>query len=143
LSIDTRLEPSSPVIQGDERMIRQIVLNLFSNSIKFSDPGGLISVGTKIESDGETSLSIADTGRGISQDDIPKTLEPFGQVANTYTRDHGGAGLGLSLSKKFTEMHGASFEVESEIGVGTTIVIRFLPERSVSATDDDAAPVAT
>ncbi|MBC8158149.1 MAG: PAS domain S-box protein [Alphaproteobacteria bacterium] len=133
LHIDTNLDPTLPAIRGDERAIKQIVLNLLSNCTKFTAEGGAITFSSEIDPDGGVSLIVTDTGIGIAHADIPKVLEPFGQVGSPHTRGYEGTGLGLPLAKRLTEMHDAIFELESEPGVGTTVRLRFPPERIIRA----------
>ncbi|MBT7760020.1 MAG: PAS domain S-box protein [Rhodospirillaceae bacterium] len=125
IGIETILDPAVPQIRGDERAIKQIALNILSNSAKFTGSGGTITVSSEINRDGRVSLIIADTGIGIAPSDIPKVLEPFGQAGNVRARRQEGTGLGLSISKRLTELQGAEFELESEVGVGTTVRIHF------------------
>jgi len=128
LALEIDLDASSPTIQGDERALRQIVLNLLSNAIKFTPDGGRITVSSVVESGGAVVVTVADTGIGIASADISKVLDPFGQVTAVDTREHKGTGLGLSLSKELTELHGAAFDFESEIGAGTVVRLKFPPE---------------
>jgi len=113
---------------GDERKIKQILLNLLSNAVKFTPEGGRIQVKA---THGEESaiISVADTGSGIARNDQEAIFEAFRQVGSDYTRKREGTGLGLSLTKRFVEMHGGKIWVESEIGKGATFTFT-LPERS-------------
>jgi len=131
IKIDTDFDPRSPVILGDERAIKQIMLNLLSNCTKFTDEGGAITISSKIEIDGRVLVTVADNGIGIAAADITKALEPFGQISNPRTRKHEGTGLGLPFSKKLTELHDAAFELESRVGFGTTVKLRFPQERRI------------
>jgi PAS domain S-box-containing protein len=125
-----------PDIRGDERKLRQALLNLVSNGIKFTPPEGQVRVSVEMAG---TSLRIevADTGIGIAETDIPKALSPFGQIDSALSRRHPGTGLGLPLTKRLIEAHGAGFSFESEIGAGTTVTIAFPAERLVRS---DGAP---
>lgn len=98
--------------------------------MKFTQAGGQISVAAQIEADGGLLLSVSDNGIGIAPDDIPTALEPFGQVGSIYTRDQPGAGLGLPLCKALIERHEGSLFIQSELGRGTVINVRF-PKRRV------------
>jgi len=115
-------EEGLSLVQADPVRLRQILLNLLSNAIKFTPPGGKISVNAGQESD-LIRIDVSDTGIGMSVEDIPKAMEPFGQVANTLTRQYQGTGLGLPLAKSLVELHGGRFEIASAPGVGTTISI--------------------
>ncbi len=125
LALEVNLDPSSPNVLGDERALRQIVLNLLSNGVKFTPSGGRIAISSVAEGDGSVVVTVADTGVGIAPTDIAKALDPFGQIAPVDTREHKGTGLGLSLSKELTELHGATFDFQSEVGIGTTVRLNF------------------
>ncbi len=114
---------------ADERMIKQILLNLLSNAIKFTLEGGSVEVSAAFAEDGGLELVVTDTGIGIAEEDIDKAMEPFRQVDSSLTRPHEGTGLGLPLVKSLAVLHGATLELESELGVGTRAVVRFGPER--------------
>ena len=119
-----------PGLKADQRRIRQVILNLVSNAVKFTPAGGTVSVRTA-ERDGELSLEVRDTGIGMSQADLPKALERFGQVDNRLARKYQGTGLGLPLAKQLVEIHDGTFDIRSEPGLGTTVTITFPRERSV------------
>lgn len=126
------IEGNLPMLYGDHRRIRQVLLNLLSNTIKFTHSGG--SVGAVARYDDERILlSVADTSIGIAPDDIPKALERFTQVESTLNRSYEGTGLGLPLSKRLIELYGGTLSVESELGVGTTVVMAFPANRTVLA----------
>jgi|TARA_Y100000294_G_scaffold177384_1_gene202617 PAS domain S-box-containing protein len=124
---------SIPFIRADERHIKQILINLLSNAVKFTPAGGRVSVDVVDKGDGGITIGVTDTGIGIDAKDIPKVLEPFGQVAESQKRDHGGTGLGLPICKFLMELHGGSLDIESEIGTGTAITIRFPSERTIQS----------
>jgi signal transduction histidine kinase len=113
-NIDNRLGP----IQADERKVRQVVLNLLSNAIKFTPDGGRIDVGA-VPKDGFAEVSVTDTGIGIAPEDQEKVFEEFRQVG-TAAKKVEGTGLGLTLCRKFVELHGGRIWVKSELGVGST-----------------------
>src|SRR6516164_1840586 len=120
-----RVLPDEPlVISGDDQKLRQMLLNLVSNAIKFTNAGGSVEV-RLAAADGRPVLSVSDTGIGMKPEDIPTALAPFGQIDSRLARKYEGTGLGLPLAKAFAEMHGAEFLVRSELGVGTTITIVF------------------
>ena len=103
---------------GDERKIKQILLNLLSNAVKFTPEGGRIGIGAR-QADGVVEISVSDTGVGIAPEDQPKIFEEFRQVGSDYTHKVEGTGLGLTLAKKFVELHGGKIWVESEVGKGS------------------------
>jgi PAS domain S-box-containing protein len=122
----------APVVRADARAMRQILLNLISNAVKFTPEGGRITVGVRHVPGSNAAgsavvLSVTDTGIGIAADDIPKLMQPFTQVQNVYKRKHQGAGLGLTLVRSFAELHGGKVEIQSKPGQGTTVSV-VLPE---------------
>jgi len=121
--IRTSLSPKLPQIVADARSVRQIVLNLLSNSIKFTGAGGQVIVSTALTDDGEVVLRVRDTGIGMSEKDIETALEPFRQLA-TSARP-GGTGLGLPLTKALAEANRASFHIKSALKAGTLVEIAF------------------
>jgi two-component system cell cycle sensor histidine kinase PleC len=114
-----------PDIDADHRAIRQMILNLVSNAIKFTDRGGKITV--TVEQRGpEIYFGVMDTGIGIPPEDLPRLGQPFEQVAKTKDRNTDGTGLGLALTKSFAEMHGGRMTLASVYGEGTTVAF-YLP----------------
>ncbi len=124
--IRTALSTELPSVVADARSIRQIVLNLLSNSIKFTQPGGQVIVSTMLTESGEVHLRVRDTGIGMSDAEIKMALEPFRQV-NTRGRvsSGGGTGLGLPLTKALVEANRASFGIKSTVNAGTLIEVAF------------------
>lgn len=120
-----------PDIDADHRAIRQMMLNLISNAIKFTDRAGTITV--TVEQRGtDIYFGVTDTGIGIPAEDLPRLAEPFEQVAKTKDRNHEGTGLGLALTKSFAEMHGGRMLLSSIYGEGTTVAF-VLPINGPSA----------
>lgn len=109
-------------LTADRRAIRQILLNLLSNAIKFTEPGGTVTVSMK-KTRFRFLIKVVDTGIGVPAGDIDSLGKPFFQVDNTYSRQKEGTGLGLSVVKGLTELHGGDVRVESTVGIGTTITI--------------------
>jgi signal transduction histidine kinase len=116
------------VVRGDELRLKQIVINLVSNALKFTDEGDWIQIRVEQTSDG-LDLIVEDSGKGILPEKLPVIMEPFGQAESAYARSHGGIGLGLPIVKSLIEMHGGSFGIESEYGKGTVARIHFPPDR--------------
>ena len=112
---------------GDERKIKQILLNLLSNAVKFTPEGGRIGIVAR-QADGTVEISVSDTGIGIAPEDQPKIFEEFRQVGSDNAKKIEGTGLGLTLAKKFVELHGGKILVTSEVGKGSTFSFS-LPER--------------
>jgi two-component system cell cycle sensor histidine kinase PleC len=123
LTLTSEIGRDVPDIFADERALRQILLNLIGNAIKFTQPGGAVRITAHRRPEG-VELSVADNGIGIAAEHLAKVMAPFGQVANELTRDHAGTGLGLPLVKALAELHGGSFALSSELGTGTTAVVR-------------------
>ena len=127
IAVDVAVDQRVGEFRGDERKIKQILLNLLSNAVKFTPEGGRVGIAAKKIADG-VEISVSDTGIGIVPEDQPKIFEEFRQVGGDKKE---GTGLGLTLAKKFVELHGGRMWVESEIGKGSTFTF-ILPERSVS-----------
>jgi signal transduction histidine kinase len=123
-----QLDPALPQLLADARRVRQIVLNLLANAVKFTPPEGEVRV-TTYRTEAGIALAVSDTGIGIAANDIPKALERFGQVDNRLARKYDGTGLGLPLSKRLAELHGGTLELESELGRGTTVTVTFPQHR--------------
>ena len=118
-----------PLLKADPQMILQMLVNLVGNSIKFTEAGGTIQVTARIEAAGGLALSVEDTGIGIAAEDLPICQAPFGRANNALSRECGGTGLGLSLTKRFMELHDGELAMESRPGVGTTVRLHFPPYR--------------
>ena len=136
-------EDKLPRLRADAKKIRQILLNLLTNAIKFTQRGGRITVTVWARSGSGYVLQVADTGIGISLEDIPKALGVFGQVDSSFSRKHEGTGLGLPLTKSLAELHGGSLDLQSQPGVGTTVTIRFPAERLVGSAGSIASAEVT
>ncbi len=104
---------------GDERKVKQVLVNLLSNAVKFTPEGGRIKVEARL-GDSAVITSVTDTGIGIASEDQEVIFEEFRQVGSNYAQKREGTGLGLSLTRKFVEMHGGKIWVESELGNGST-----------------------
>ncbi|MFQ5534844.1 MAG: PAS domain S-box protein [Sphingomonadales bacterium] len=129
LSVD--MPEKQPLLMGDERVLRQIVLNLLSNSAKFTSEHGSIGMRVTVEDEGLT-ISVTDTGIGIPQEKMGQIFQPFGQADGTLSRQFGGTGLGLSITKSLVEMHDGTIDLESEVGVGTRVTLRFSSTRLIN-----------
>jgi signal transduction histidine kinase len=118
-----------PGLYCDRVRVRQMLLNVLSNAVKFTESGGRVEIKTEVTSGLE--LIVRDTGIGIRPEDMPHILMPFGQVASVYSRNHQGTGLGLSLTKALVERHGGHLSLHSAPGRGTTVRLSFPPDRLV------------
>ncbi len=122
----------APSLRGDSRLISQVVINLLSNAIKFTGEGGRVEISLTCEPGNGHRLAIRDDGIGIVAEDLPKIREPFVQVANAFSRQHEGTGLGLPLVDQIMKMHDGGLEIDSELGRGTTATVQFPPERVIA-----------
>lgn len=121
--VDANLPGDLPRVRGDVTKLRQIFINLLSNSVKFTPRGGSVSVSGRREPDGGFAVIVADTGIGMSEAELRVAMEPFGQVENSLARSFEGTGLGLPLARRMTEMHGGRLTPRSVKGVGTTVEV--------------------
>ena len=110
----------TPEIEADPRAVKQILLNLTTNAIKFTPEGGMVRITVEPKSAG-LIIHVSDTGIGISQEDIDRLAQPFEQIDSQHSRQHEGTGLGLALSKSLVELHGGNFKISSVVGEGTTV----------------------
>lgn len=122
--------------QGDESRIVQAVVNILGNAIKFSKQGGTINADLSVRHDGSIAIVIKDCGIGISPEDIEQIKKPFQQAESAFVRNNGGLGLGLAIANIVVHAHGGSVEIESLIGVGTTVSIVLPPECLLSLNGD-------
>jgi len=128
LELSATVSAKLPPLRADPRKLRQILLNLISNAIKFTPAGGSVTVSSEREPSGDLLLRVADTGIGIAADDIATALKPFGQVDGTLSRKYEGTGLGLPLTRAMVELHGGKIVIESELDRGTCVIVRFPAE---------------
>ncbi len=136
VEIQIDMQDGLPLLWADERKLKQILINLVSNSLKFTEAGGMVKLKVGCQPDHGHLFEVIDTGIGIAPENIAKAMQPFGQIDSALNRQHTGTGLGLPLAKELTEMHGGTFEIDSELGVGTTITVRFPSRRIVPIARD-------
>jgi PAS domain S-box-containing protein len=122
---DTDLE-----VSADELRLEQVLLNLVSNAVKFTPTGGRVAVAASLVAGGEVEIRVSDTGIGMAAEDIPRALQPFGQIDNSLARPHGGTGLGLPLAQRLVELHGGTMTIDSTLSRGTTVTVTLPPERT-------------
>ena len=123
--IRTSLSMDVPDIVADRRSFRQILLNLMSNAVKFTKPGGQVIVSSMLEDSGEVVVRIRDTGIGMSDKDIETAMKPFRQVASAREGQEKGTGLGLPLTKALVEANRANLAIDSAKDQGTLVKITF------------------
>jgi len=124
-------ELAATVICADARAVKQIFLNLQSNAVKFTPPGGEVTIGVERTDQGGVALTVTDTGCGMGDDALRHLAEPFYQADSSISRKYGGSGLGLAICKKLINLHGGTLEFTSRIGSGTSVRAIFPRERVV------------
>lgn len=132
VGISIRVCDGIDLLMGDDKRIHQMLLNLLSNALKFTPVGGEVSIDV-FRRGADIAISVSDTGIGIKTEDIPRVLEPFGQVQSALGQNHQGTGLGLPLTKELAELHGGSLTMESSVNVGTTVTITLPPDPKSAA----------
>jgi signal transduction histidine kinase len=133
LRIIRSIQHGLPHLHADETKLRQILLNLLTNAIKFTPPEGEITIMACQAPDGAITVSVADTGIGMAAADIPRAMTPFVRLAHPLIQESEGVGLGLPLCKRLAELHGAGLAITSELGMGTTCTVHFPASRTVGA----------
>ena len=132
LTVTVDPAPGRLQLRGDRRRVCQVLINLLANAVKFTPAGGRITVQTRCDRDG-FAIAVCDTGIGIAPQDIPTALDRFSQVGNSLVRKYDGTGLGLPLAKQLIELHGGSLTIDSTVGVGTIVTVKFPAERVIGA----------
>ncbi len=125
IAVETRIDPDLPPLLVDELRVRQALINLVGNAIKFTPDGGSVIVEAAQSIEKQPYLRVIDNGIGIAPDDIEKAMEPFGQADSSLNRRYDGSGLGLPLTKALVELHKGRFDIDSAEGVGTTVTLTF------------------
>jgi len=141
ITVRSVIETDEPWVLGDPDRLQQVVWNLLSNSIKFTDSGGTVTVEISPLQD-FVQLKVTDTGVGIAADFLPLMFERFRQQDASANRRHGGLGLGLSLVRQLVELHGGTVMPESEVGIGTTITVTLPSHHPVAMTATSDIPLA-
>jgi cell cycle sensor histidine kinase DivJ len=141
IELVTRAPEDLPQIVGDPRAFKQIVLNLVSNAIKFTERGGCVTISARVEGQ-RMALRVMDNGVGIAPDDLKRIGDPFFQAGTTYQRRHEGTGLGLSIVKSLAALHGGAMDVQSKVGEGTTVTV-MLPLMAVAGSPPTSDNIAT
>jgi cell cycle sensor histidine kinase DivJ len=141
IELVTRVPEDLPQITGDPRAFKQIILNLVSNAIKFTERGGSVTISARVEGQ-RMALRVIDNGVGIAPDDLKRIGDPFFQAGTTYQRRHEGTGLGLSIVKSLVALHGGEMDVQSRIAEGTTVTV-MLPLVAVTGAQSGSDNIAT
>ena len=134
LTLELEIPDELPTLYADERRVKQILLNLLTNAIKFTPQGGTIIIKARVDGEGRLSCAVSDTGQGIAPENIGLVMTPFGQTGGSLDRAYEGVGLGLPLARSLAELHGGSLTLESTPGEGTTATVTFPAERANNAT---------
>jgi signal transduction histidine kinase len=130
VAVSIEIDPRTASMQSDETKLKQILLNVISNGLKFTPSGGRVTIKVMGSSDDRLMrFEISDTGIGISPDQVPIALAPFGQVDSALNRRYQGAGLGLPLAKGLAELLGGTLEIAGAPGSGTTVAITLPSQR--------------
>ncbi len=129
IPIETSISPAMPKVLGDPLRMKQILINVLGNAIKFTPAGGRVTVDVAPWQPGFATLSITDTGAGMSPSDVDIAMRPFGQVDTGFNRKHEGTGLGLPIAYALARMHGGDLRIDSQKGAGTRVTI-ILPTAS-------------
>jgi signal transduction histidine kinase len=129
ICVDYEPAQGSTLICVDRTKFRQIIFNILSNGVKFTEPKGSILVTSAMGGRGDLVISIKDTGIGIPPEHLERVLSPFEQVADHLTKENEGTGLGLPIARALIELHGGNLTLSSDLGIGTTVALRLPPER--------------
>ncbi len=139
LLLDYRIEKNMPQFYADERRIKQVLLNLLTNAVKFTPEGGRVTLSALLAADGSVRFEVEDTGIGMDEAGIKIAMAQFGQVDSKLARKYEGTGLGLPLSKHLVEAHGGTLEIHSHLGRGAVVSVKFPPERSLAPGESHGA----
>ncbi len=117
-----------PPLYADPVRVRQIVLNLMDNAIKFTESGGEITLAVEVDINGATAITVRDTGIGIAEEHLETVLQKFSQIRQSHLNAHEGLGLGLSIAQILMQLHGGKLQLKSQLGVGTSVTVIFPPK---------------
>jgi PAS domain S-box-containing protein len=129
LVLTSTLPADLPRLWADSRCVKQVLVNLLGNAVKFTGKGGSVTIGGAVTPTGDLEIAVIDTGIGIAPEDMGKVMAPFGQADSGMARRYDGSGLGLPLSRKFMDLHGGSLRIDSVVGKGTTVTLVFPKDR--------------
>lgn len=129
LTLVSDIAETLPRLKADPRRVQQVLINLLANAVKFTPPGGTVTLRVGMDAEGNLEFAVGDTGVGMAESDFAKALTPFGQVENSMTKCHPGTGLGLPLCKSLVELHGGRLDLASQVGEGTVVTAIFPQSR--------------
>jgi signal transduction histidine kinase len=136
IPLSSVVEDNLPFVVADPTRLKQILMNLISNAVRFTEQGGSVEVIARLTQNQEMEIQVCDTGVGMTSEEVQVALEPFSQLDAGLGRHHEGAGLGLPLARRFVELHGGSLSVQSKKGCGTSVMVT-LPEARVQGQRSD------
>ncbi|MGE0212850.1 MAG: sensor histidine kinase [Parvibaculaceae bacterium] len=136
IEVTTEMDASAGMIHADPLRLKQILINVMSNAVKFTDGNGRVRIATYRHESGFACIEVADNGPGMSAEEIETALRPFGQVNQGLNRAHEGTGLGLPIAAALARLHGGNLSVESQRGQGTTVRLFLLPAQEAEAHPD-------
>jgi two-component system cell cycle sensor histidine kinase PleC len=123
IAVESIISPSLPRIFGDQLRLKQILINLLGNAVKFTPEGGRIKIEAAPLQEGYAAISVTDTGGGMTPEEVGTAMRPFGQVETAFNKRHEGTGLGLPIAYALARMHGGDLRIDSQKGVGTRVTI--------------------
>jgi two-component system, cell cycle sensor histidine kinase PleC len=123
ITVTSRLPPELPELDADPLRLKQILINVLSNAVKFTAPGGSVGLAATVHVPGFVRIEISDDGPGMTEDEIETAMRPFGQVSGGWSKRHEGTGLGLPISLALARLHGGDMQLHSTKGIGTRVTI--------------------
>jgi signal transduction histidine kinase len=142
VTVVSKISPQLPYLRLDPQRTQKALLNVLSNAVKFTKPGGRVEVDATLDRHNGMVVTVRDTGIGMTDDEIEIALQPFRQIDNRLNRRYAGTGLGLPLARHLVELHGGALRIESTAGVGTCVALRFPPERVVWSLEEATRRIA-
>jgi two-component system cell cycle sensor histidine kinase PleC len=130
IAIETSVDPKLPMVVGDPLRVKQILINLLGNAVKFTDNRGRIRVEAGVYQKGFAAISVTDSGIGMTASEIQTAMRPFGQVDTSFNRRHEGTGLGLPIAHALARMHGGDLRIDSQKGAGTRATVILQTEQA-------------
>ncbi|MCW8915279.1 MAG: ATP-binding protein [Magnetovibrio sp.] len=132
IKLENHVDWNTPLLFGDKRRIKQILFNLLTNATKFTEPGGTVTLKADMNGNESLSVTVTDTGLGMTEEEIELARSRFGQVDGSLSRTHEGTGLGLPLTEALIQLHGGEMKILSKKGQGTAVCVSFPPERIIT-----------